>query len=165
METSEPHYLHSLVRASDLTLSKLKEKLGGSPDGAYLSKVLSCKKRMSAKLEARILGIVQKYRPDSRFFFKALNEAGGKFAGEISKYIIENVDVNGVMLTGGDIAIKTTKLLHTSGMVIKDEIVPGVPYGYFIRDEINKVPIVTKAGGFGERDTIIKVIEFIQRVE
>ncbi|MCG8485065.1 MAG: four-carbon acid sugar kinase family protein, partial [Clostridia bacterium] len=84
--------------------------------------------------------------------------------GEVTKEICENLKIRGVMLTGGDIAIKAAKLMKVSGVIIKDEIMPAVPYGYFISEQFSHIPIVTKAGGFGQEKTIINVVKFLKGV-
>ncbi|MBM7615627.1 four-carbon acid sugar kinase family protein [Alkaliphilus hydrothermalis] len=86
-----------------------------------------------------------------------------QFIGEITKGILDSSCVAGLMLTGGDIAIKAATMLGVSGTMIKNEILPGIPYGYFLHDTYGNLPIVTKAGGFGEEDAIIKVIDYLRR--
>ncbi len=85
------------------------------------------------------------------------------FIGELTKELLNNAQLNGLMLTGGDIAIKTADMLGVSGTVIENEILPGIPYGYFIHDTFGNIPIVTKAGGFGEEDAIVKVINYLRK--
>lgn len=92
-----------------------------------------------------------------------VSEGIAQFLGEITKEICEHFELQGLMLTGGDIAIKAAKLMGVSGTIIQDEILPGIPYGYFISEKFGNIPIVTKAGGFGQEDTIIKVVEFLKR--
>ncbi len=85
------------------------------------------------------------------------------FIGELTKEILYSTSLDGLMLTGGDIAIKTANMLDVSGTVIEDEILPGIPYGYFIHDKFGNIPIVTKAGGFGEEDAIVKIINYLRK--
>jgi uncharacterized protein YgbK (DUF1537 family) len=83
------------------------------------------------------------------------------FLGEIARDIIQNVKINGVLLTGGDTAIKTAQSLEISGTIIHDEIQPGIPYGYFIEEQYKNIIIVSKAGGFGSEDAIFQVLNFL----
>ena len=91
-----------------------------------------------------------------------VSEIIASFLGEIAQYIIQEIKINGILLTGGDIAIKTVKCLNISGTVIHDEILPGVPYGYFAGEQYKNIIIVTKAGGFGNEDAIFQVLNFLK---
>ncbi|RKD31270.1 four-carbon acid sugar kinase family protein [Thermohalobacter berrensis] len=92
-----------------------------------------------------------------------VSEKIAQFLGEIGKEICKSLEIKGLMLTGGDIAIKTAKLMEATGTIIGDEILPAIPYGYFISKQFGDIPIVTKAGAFGPENTIIKVIEFLKK--
>ncbi|MBK9391151.1 MAG: hypothetical protein IPN68_13520 [Bacteroidetes bacterium] len=67
-----------------------------------------------------------------------------------------------MVLTGGDTAIKTLNALNINGIVVKDEILHGIPYGYFNDDNYGDLLVVTKAGGFGGEDAIIKILNFLR---
>ena len=84
------------------------------------------------------------------------------FLGEIAGFVLRDISINGIFITGGDTAIKTIQNLNVSGTIIEDEILPGIPYGHFIDDRFRDITVVTKAGGFGEDDTIIKVLDFLK---
>lgn len=84
------------------------------------------------------------------------------FLGEIASYIFQEIKINGVFFTGGDTLIKAAKCLNISGTIIKDEIVPGIPYGYFVDERYKEIIIVSKAGGFGNEDAIFQVLNFLK---
>jgi 2-keto-3-deoxygluconate transporter len=84
------------------------------------------------------------------------------FLGEIAGFIIKEISINGILLTGGDTAIKAAQCLNISGTIIQDEILPGVPYGYFAEEKYRNIIIVSKAGGFGSEDAIFQVISFLK---
>ena len=92
-----------------------------------------------------------------------MSEKIASFIGEIAAYIIREIKINGMLLTGGDIAIKTANSLNISGTVIEDEILPGIPYGHFSDEQYKNVTIVTKAGGFGGDDAIFQVLKFLNK--
>lgn len=91
-----------------------------------------------------------------------VSEIIASFMGEIAMFVIQEINVNGILLTGGDTAIQAVECLSVSGTLIQDEILPGIPYGHFIEDQYKNVIIVTKAGGFGEEDAIVKVLNFLK---
>jgi len=84
------------------------------------------------------------------------------FLGELAGDIIRKNKLNGVVLTGGDTAIKTLNSLNIKGIVITDEILHGIPYGHFSNKRYSDLIVVTKAGGFGGEDAILKIINFLR---
>jgi uncharacterized protein YgbK (DUF1537 family) len=84
------------------------------------------------------------------------------FLGKLTREIIETYPVNGIVLTGGDTAIKTVNALNVSGTVIHKEIEPGIPYGNFIDEKFRNITVVTKAGGFGRKEAILRILNFLR---
>ena len=93
----------------------------------------------------------------------AVSELIASFMGEIAMFVIREIKINGILLTGGDTAIKAVEHLSVSGTLIQDEILPGIPYGHFVEDQYKNIIIVTKAGGFGEEDAIVRVLNFLKK--
>jgi 2-keto-3-deoxygluconate permease len=93
-----------------------------------------------------------------------VSETVASFLGEIARYIIQEIKIKGILFTGGDTAIKAAQCLNISGTIILDEILPGVPYGYFAEEQYKNIIIVTKAGGFGNEDAIFQVLNFLKKV-
>ena len=91
-----------------------------------------------------------------------VSEIIASFLGEIAAEIIRGARINGMLLTGGDIALKTTKSLNVLGLIVENEILPGIPIGYFSDAAYKDIKIITKAGGFGTEDAIYKVLEFLK---
>ncbi|MDX9812862.1 MAG: 2-keto-3-deoxygluconate permease [Bacteroidales bacterium] len=90
-----------------------------------------------------------------------VSEVIAKFLGELTRYIFNELAINGILITGGDTAIKAANALKISGTVIQDEILPGIPYGHFIEEQYRNIIIVSKAGGFGGEDAILKILNFL----
>ncbi len=89
-----------------------------------------------------------------------VSESIASFLGEIARDIIQGVEINGVLITGGDIAIKTSRCLLASGIIINGEILPGIPYGQFTDEHLKNIKIATKAGGFGEENAVTEILKF-----
>jgi uncharacterized protein YgbK (DUF1537 family) len=85
------------------------------------------------------------------------------FLGELGRDIIQTINIKGILLTGGDTAIKTAQSLNISGLVLRDEIVHGIPFGYFSDDQYRDMIVVSKAGGFGGEDAIFLVLNFLKQ--
>jgi len=68
-----------------------------------------------------------------------------------------------LFLTGGDTADAVLTALEAGGIRILGEIVAGVVQGVVLGGLLDGLPVVTKAGAFGQNDTLVAVHEFWQR--
>ena len=84
--------------------------------------------------------------------------------GAITLTIINQAQIGGLFLTGGDIAIAVAKALKAEGYRINSEVVPCVPCGTFVNSEIDDLPVITKAGGFGGETTLRDALYFIEEM-
>jgi uncharacterized protein YgbK (DUF1537 family) len=91
-----------------------------------------------------------------------VSDSISSFLGEIARDIIHEIKINGVMFTGGDTAIKAAQCLKISGTVVLDEILPGIPFGYFVDEQYKGITVVSKAGAFGNEDAIFQVLNFLK---
>jgi uncharacterized protein YgbK (DUF1537 family) len=66
--------------------------------------------------------------------------------------------LSGIVITGGATALAVTEKLGTRNIEILDEAQPGVPV---LR--LDNLPAVTKAGGFGQPDTLIQATQHLKR--
>lgn len=96
------------------------------------------------------------------------NEAGAKYGfsngdisrftqsliGETSKNILEQSEVSGVFLTGGDTAIGFFDKVESLGSAIVQEIAIGIPMMKLVGGPFEGLKVVTKAGAFGQKDVI-----------
>jgi len=72
------------------------------------------------------------------------------------------VDNIGLILIGGDTAIKLHRNLQAEAILIEGEVQPGVPHGRWVGGRLDGQPVVTKAGGFGQADTLTKAVAFLR---
>lgn len=84
--------------------------------------------------------------------------------GELTLKIIENTRIGGLFLTGGDMAIAVADALGASGYRIHTEVAPCIPCGTFINSEIDDLPVITKAGGFGSTTILCDAVAFIEEM-
>ena len=61
-----------------------------------------------------------------------------------------------LVLTGGDTAVHVSRALGAEGILLEEEVEAGVPFGTLIGPK--PYPVVTKAGGFGDPDTLLKAL-------
>lgn len=62
--------------------------------------------------------------------------------------------VDGVLLTGGEMAAAFLKIIQASELRLKKEILPGIPLGTVMVGKGRGLRVVTKAGGFGSRGSM-----------
>jgi uncharacterized protein YgbK (DUF1537 family) len=72
--------------------------------------------------------------------------------GEIASEIMQSVELQGVILTGGDTAKGVCKHLGVSSIQLIKEIEPGIPLGLLVREK--PLWAVTKAGAFGNEHSL-----------
>jgi uncharacterized protein YgbK (DUF1537 family) len=65
-----------------------------------------------------------------------------------------------LVLSGGDTASLVCRAAGVQRIELCDEIVPGVPRGILRGGAFDGVGVVTKSGGFGDRDTLVQVADF-----
>ena len=82
---------------------------------------------------------------------------------EIAARILASHKFAGLFLSGGDIAIHACRQLRVSAIKVRGEIEPGLPAGELIGGKYDGMRVVTKAGGFGTEEAIVKSIEYLER--
>ncbi len=84
------------------------------------------------------------------------------FLGKLIRDLIAEYGIDMLFITGGDTAYEVVSFLETECVIFDREILPGIPLMKLIRKEnMGDISIVTKAGGFGEEDAIIKILQLI----
>jgi uncharacterized protein YgbK (DUF1537 family) len=76
---------------------------------------------------------------------------------EVAELLSERRLFEGLILTGGATAVGVAQRLGASGIRLEGEVETGVPMGALIGPR--PYPVVTKAGGFGEPDTLVGAVE------
>ena len=90
--------------------------------------------------------------------FRELELVIRKFLGELTAKIVRNSPTRNLILTGGDIALGVCSALGIQNLNIVDELLPGIPLSTASLKDVN-LKVITKAGGFGEKDTLSKLIK------
>ncbi|WP_374713657.1 four-carbon acid sugar kinase family protein [Symbiobacterium terraclitae] len=70
--------------------------------------------------------------------------------------------VTGLVVTGGDTAAMVLTGLGADGIDLVGEVEPGVPAGRLAGGEMDGLPVVTKAGGFGGRDALWRAVSYLR---
>jgi len=85
--------------------------------------------------------------------------------GRIVASAVETVPGIALVLTGGDTAIATMGALGADTFLVEREVAPGVPAGAVKvegRGYARPIPVVTKAGGFGENGVMIDAVAYLK---
>ncbi|MBO8163598.1 MAG: four-carbon acid sugar kinase family protein [Brevibacillus sp.] len=93
--------------------------------------------------------------------------AGNELAdclGELGAEIAARRKLCGFILTGGDIAYRTCLHLGVKALQIVDEVEEGIPLSMILGGSADQLPVVTKAGAFGHRFSLVHAVEKIQAI-
>ncbi|ECO2342399.1 D-threonate kinase [Salmonella enterica subsp. enterica] len=93
-----------------------------------------------------------------------LGERLSQRLGVVTLNIIEQARIGGLFLTGGDIATAVAGVLGAEGYRIQSEVAPCIPCGTFVNSEIDDLPVITKAGGFGSDSTLCDALYYIEEM-
>jgi uncharacterized protein YgbK (DUF1537 family) len=73
---------------------------------------------------------------------------------------LKDLSVAGMLFTGGDTAMLVCNCLGAYAIRLVDEIAPGIPWGNLCGGSFDGLPVATKAGGFGDREALLRCEEF-----
>lgn len=93
-----------------------------------------------------------------------MGEKVAVFLGQLIHHVLQDsrFPPGGLYLSGGDIALAVARALGATGFDIKGQIAGCVPWGYLHASQIQRLPVMTKAGGFGTENTLLEVLRFIE---
>lgn len=76
---------------------------------------------------------------------------------------LETVAVEGLFLTGGDLAAGCLALLDADGLDVSDEVVPLAVAGNLVGGPWSGLPVVTKGGLVGDDETTVACVAFLEQ--
>ncbi len=76
--------------------------------------------------------------------------------------IVSRRPVGGIVIVGGDTAHATLAAANARGIVLAAEPLPGVPVGAVSGGVLDGVPIATKAGAFGDDQTLLRLLTLMR---
>ncbi len=94
-----------------------------------------------------------------------LADAMLRFLGKVSRSLMERYNFTGLILIGGDTAIRVVRALGAEGVKLEGEVSPGIPMGRLIGGDFNGLRVVTKAGGFGGEEALVDMIRYLKGCE
>jgi len=93
----------------------------------------------------------------------ALKHAIPALMAEVAAGILTSRKFGGLFLSGGDIAVEVCRRLSVAAISVLGEVEPGVPAGELIGGQGGGMRVVTKAGGFGTAEALVKSISYLEK--
>lgn len=81
--------------------------------------------------------------------------------GVITFNLTEVIETQVLYLSGGDIAVSVATALEGWGIEIKAQLEPGICIGSLLRKNYPKLNMVSKAGSFGDEETLARVFKIL----
>lgn len=82
--------------------------------------------------------------------------------GALTAAVVRRAHAAGVVATGGDGARQVVNELGANGVALIDEVTGGMPIGTLTGGASAGLPVVTKAGGFGGDDVLVRAVRAIR---
>jgi uncharacterized protein YgbK (DUF1537 family) len=82
--------------------------------------------------------------------------------GKVAAHLLRKVRLGGLVLTGGDLAMGVCARLSSSALRIEEEVLPGIPCSTLTDGPFKGLRLVTKAGGFGEKEAVWRIVQYLQ---
>ncbi len=89
-------------------------------------------------------------------------DAAAKGLAELTAGLTARTRPGGLFLSGGDTAGAVLEALKIKALRLESEILPGLVRGTIIGGDLNDLLVVTKAGAFGEPDTLVRLYQLLK---
>ena len=95
----------------------------------------------------------------------AARQAGRSLASKLGEVLncIDRTLYDGLILVGGDTAVEVCRSLHTTQLLLLEEVQSGTPAGLLADGPLRGMPVITKSGAFGDEDTLLHTWKYIRR--
>jgi len=80
----------------------------------------------------------------------------------VAASLMASVPVGGLVVSGGDTAAALLHALHCSAFDLGGEVTPGIVWGRLADGPHAGLPVITKAGGFGDPSTLLQAVDFLR---
>lgn len=91
---------------------------------------------------------------------KAADEVTAQL-GQVVRRLAEQNDIGGIVIVGGDTAYGILTATGARGILLHAEPLPGVPVGTISGGSLDGTVIATKAGAFGDDQTLLNLVNFL----
>jgi len=96
-------------------------------------------------------------------YVPALKRSIPAILAEVVASILASRKFAGLFLSGGDIAVEVCRRLSVSAISVHGEVEPGIPAAELIGGQYQGMRVVTKAGGFGTEEALVKSVSYLEK--
>lgn len=174
-----------IASLNSVTASQVRyaQKAGVASVVLPISEILSEKKRLDSYVsqaitilkEGKDLLVVSSGVLDSASYESSISRGAGQgysheeisrqtrsLMSEVGKALIDEVEISGVVVTGGDTAMGLMESLSVQMTEILTEIAIGIPLTRLVGGPHAGMNVITKAGGFGKSDAILFALRHLK---
>jgi uncharacterized protein YgbK (DUF1537 family) len=72
--------------------------------------------------------------------------------------LLQRINPAFLVVVGGETATRLCTLMQVESIELRGEVAPGIPWGRLIGGRLDGMAVITKAGGFGGRETLVKIL-------
>lgn len=83
---------------------------------------------------------------------------------KVAREMIITANIQGMIMTGGETAQNLCNEIGALGIELEAEISHGIPFGFLRGGVADGMPVVTKSGGFGDPDSLVQVVHYLNRL-
>lgn len=168
--------LQFLIKKTNATPIYIKPERLATTNETWDKEVERSVKRAINVLERESLIIITTNHPDSKnidlkcrseklgvsevILAKRINSGIAEISRQIIKY--SRGGIIGCFFSGGDLTGLFCEVIHADGIDLYDEVMPMVAYGKICGGDYSGLPIITKGGMVGEKNSIYESIEYMK---
>ena len=124
--------------------------------------------------EAKVLGVCTAASKEDVFSMQEMSQTLGIAPSEISRRINmalahvaqealknENLRIGGLYTSGGEVTVSVMRTLKAGGFSVRIMVLPLAVYGHIIGGEHPDLPMITKGGFVGDKDSLVECMEYL----
>jgi len=128
----------------------------------------------AAPEEAKVLGVCTSTSKEDVFSMQEMSQALGIPPSEISRRINmalayvaqetlknDSLRIGGLYTSGGEVTVSVMRALETGGFSVRVMVLPLAVYGHIIGGQHPDLPMITKGGFVGDKDSLVECVEYL----
>ena len=73
----------------------------------------------------------------------------------------DSLRIGGLYTSGGEVTVSVMRALETGGFSVRVMVLPLAVYGYIIGGQHLDLPMITKGGFVGDKDSLVECVEYL----
>ena len=69
--------------------------------------------------------------------------------------------IGGLYTSGGEVTVAVARTLEAGGFSVRDQVLPLAVYGHIIDGQHPDLPMITKGGFVGDKDSMVECVEYL----